>query len=169
MQTARRNFLKSDTILLTTNTNIQFTISNFRSVVVLHYGMFGPVAVSDCKLLPEFTINDNQNSDRLIKYYGKLASEKKVQRISPRDPSYKAAIAKYNINEKLLDSIVHEISAKLHEAGSATNLGLEISETGIYNIRQYKKEYGEVEIIKINLKTNVLSKVLKNYPIENEY
>ena len=39
------------------------------------------------------------------------------------------------------------------------------------HIRQYKdkEEYGEVELIKINLKTNALSKVLKNYPIENEY
>lgn len=62
------NFLRSDTILLTINKKLKYNISDFNYGVGQLYGMFGPVALSDCYLVNSYTINDNQNTNKIIKF-----------------------------------------------------------------------------------------------------
>ena len=162
-------FLKSDTILLTTNTNLQYYISNFRYGVHQNWGMFGPVAISECTLLSVFTINEEPNTKRIIKYFGKLASDKnEIQRIYTGNSNYEKIIKKYNINKKLSDSIGEEICREHIIAGNGTDWGIEINKKGIYFIRSFIDENYDKIIIKINTKTGERSRALMNYPLENE-
>jgi len=68
-------FLKSDTILLTINNEFRYYISDFDYRVTELYGMFGPVAISDCLLVDSYTINDTLHTRKVIKHYAKLETD----------------------------------------------------------------------------------------------
>ncbi|MCL5246228.1 hypothetical protein M4I21_10445 [Cellulophaga sp. 20_2_10] len=70
------SFLKTDSILVTVHKEFHYYISDFKHGVGLHYGMFGPVATSDCELLESFTINGVKNINNLVKAKGILIDEK---------------------------------------------------------------------------------------------
>lgn len=61
------SFLKTDSILVTVHKEFHYYISGFKHTVGLNYGMFGPVATSECELLNSFTINGNKNQTNLNK------------------------------------------------------------------------------------------------------
>ncbi|TPN82309.1 hypothetical protein FHK87_23070 [Aquimarina algicola] len=166
-----KTFLRSDTILLTIDNKLQYYISNFNYSVTELYGMFGPVTISDCFLVESYTINDNQDTKGISKFYGILESEKNisVQRISNRNHNYKDIVEKFAINEKQTDSIGRMLSGKYKRGGSGINFGIEINQNNSYYLRGIFNENKEIEIVKINTESGEFTKAIKNYPIDNEY
>ena len=63
-------FLKTDTIVAITKSGLYYYISGYRHYTRLNYGMFGPVAVSDCRLY--YVVNGNEDVDYLHKFHGLL-------------------------------------------------------------------------------------------------
>ncbi len=70
-----KEFLKTDIIVITTKSKLQYQISNFKYVVGLNYGMLGPVAVSDCMLHDSYTINETEDTNDIIKSQGVLVNQ----------------------------------------------------------------------------------------------
>jgi len=165
-----KKFQIVDTIAMTTSNGLKFYISNFKRNVNELYGMFGPVALTDCFVMKDYTINGHNNIAQVDKYYAILETENnKIQRISTLHPSYKKLIKSYAITEKKVDSIGRKIYNDYHKAGEGSDIGLEITPQKSYYLKRFTFEDNEGEIIKINTQTGKQSKRLKNYPIENEF
>ncbi len=160
----------SDTITMTTSNGLQYYISNFKHNVRELYGMFGPVALSDCYVVPFYTINGHHNTSRIVKFYAYLETEgHHTQRIPKAHHNYKKLTESYPITQKKVDSISREISRELKQSGDGIDLGLEITPQKSYYLKGFITDYEELKILKINTKTGKHSGLLKNYPIENEF
>lgn len=164
-----QKFLKTDTILITINNELQYYLSDFTYSVHQNYGMFGPIAVSDCETHSS-KINDNKSLE-IVKLYGKLKSENKelTQRISNENSKYKELIRNYKITSKKLDNILKEIRKVNEYEHYGLNLGVEINEKNSYYIYLFYYGKGDYDIIKINTNTGEFTKKIKNYPIEHKY
>ncbi|WP_103863964.1 hypothetical protein [Aquimarina sp. I32.4] len=132
--------------------------------------MFGPVATTDCFLIDSYTINDNQHTRKVFKFYGRLIAERNdsVYRISSTNDMYKIEIEKYRISKEQADSICYEINKKYNNTGYGVDYGLEIIKNKSYYLKGIFNENGEIEIVKINTETGEFTKGLKNYPYKNE-
>ena len=65
------DFLKTDTIIVETNTKLYYKISGYHHYAYLHYGMFGYVGSSDCRLSESCTVNaDSLSNGTLLKAEG---------------------------------------------------------------------------------------------------
>jgi len=165
-------FLKSDTVLITINNNLNYSLSDFKYKTGLLYGMFGPVAISDCVIYSS-TINNN-NSLELNKLYAKLNSEKKdlPLRISNKNSSYTEFIKNYTITEDKLENIKKNIRKKYSYQHYGLNSGIEINKNSSYYICLFYRNYGdnkEFVVVKVDTETGEFTKPIKNYPIENDY
>lgn len=160
------DFLKTDTILVTTKSKLQYKISNFKYIVRSYHGMFGPVAISDCILDDFFVINAEKQTSNINKFYGVLKKEK---RISNKTDNYKTIINTLNFKENQVDSIVSKKIYKNRRGNyGGINYGLEINKENVFYIRGIETDYNTIEIVKINAKTGECSELLENYPLEEE-
>jgi hypothetical protein len=62
-----REFLKTDTIVVTTRNNLKYYISGYHHVANLHYGMMGYVGSHDCSLSESCTINKSETNGVISK------------------------------------------------------------------------------------------------------
>lgn len=65
-----KSFLKSDTIILTTKNKLKYYISGFTHYAYLHYGMFGYLGHSDCRISNNFNINHEKHISTINKFAG---------------------------------------------------------------------------------------------------
>lgn len=63
-------FIKTDTIVLMTKTPLYFYISGYHHQVYLHYGMFGYLGTSDCRLSETCSVNGNNYNGFINKNEG---------------------------------------------------------------------------------------------------
>lgn len=166
-----KKFQVSDTIAMTTSNGLQFKISNFKRNVNELYGMFGPVALTDCYVVDKYTINTIVNTRKVVKYYATVASDSnQVQRVFTEHPDYKKLTASYPINQEKADSIGRMIYANYNKSyGAGSDYGLEITPQKSYYIKGFRLDDDEIEIIKIDTQTGAQSERLTNYPFENEF
>ncbi len=164
------NFLKTDTILVTTKSNLHYKISNFKYVVGTYHGMFGPVGVSDCELDDNsMIINTVEHTNVVSKFYGVLLSENNTKRIPASSEKCKALLKKVNFDTKRVDSIIaNDIFQSRRGKYGGIDYGLEVTKNEVFCIRGIQTDYNTIDIIKVNVKTGRISKRLENYPVDNE-
>ncbi|NML40876.1 hypothetical protein HHL17_27010 [Chitinophaga sp. G-6-1-13] len=149
-------FLKTDTIVVTTEGGLHYYISGYHHYASLHYGMFGYVGSHDCRFAEECVINNEQCSGTLLKNDGWLHPEKDKlkQMISPQTPAFdsisrQAAISYEKAKEIFLQNRLnkHLYSVILYR--------IEIGEEGSFYVLGEEDEHkkDQIDLIKINTQT----------------
>lgn len=158
-------FLKTDTIIITTKNNLKFYVSNFHHGASLHYGMFGPVGVSDCQLSNEFNINGD-NGNCISKDISFLESERnnRIRIIGATDEEIETISKKSKVTKAMAEKIFE--SKRMNKKWlSQIFCGIHIERTGNYYVFAEEREdrNGKKDIIKINAE-NGNFKRYSNYP-----
>lgn len=158
-------FLKTDTIIITTTNNLKFYVSNFHHGADLHYGMFGPVTVSDCNLSNEFNINGD-NGNCISKDISFLESERnnRIRIIGAMDDEIETISKKSKVTKTMADKIF-ENNRMNKKWLSQIFLGIHIEKNGNYYVFAEEREdrNGKEDVIKINTE-NGNYKRYSNYP-----
>jgi len=170
-----KKYLKSDTLLITVNNNLNYYISDYEYVSYVNPGVFGPKGTTGC-ISYSSKINNNTSLE-INKFHSKLDSEKKEGplRISNESIQYKELIKNYTISEDSLVSTKKDIHKKYDFSYVGSNVGLEINGDRSYYIFSYRNpENGKYDgygtlVVKINTETGEYTNPIKNYPVENDY
>jgi hypothetical protein len=152
-------FLKTDTIVVTTNGGLYYYISGYRHYAYLHYGMFGYLGSSDCRFSEQCIVNGKE-FDRgiLIKYEGLNSTEKESLKIHGGTPQFeefeKNAIVKFDDAREIYIKHLSDYSVPFL-----------FCENGCYIFN--KSLRGESKLYGINAQTGEF-KEMNNYPYEKE-
>jgi hypothetical protein len=176
-----KTFLKTDTIVVTTNNKLQYYISGYRHYAYLHYGMFGYLGSHDCRFDSEnCTINNQQSMyGALIREDGWINPEisKHIKKISVSDSiKYYSFAKKCNIKIEDTERILKEKRKNL-TLRSTSIYGIEVGPKNSYYIFGEETESGTLPndlvprnlqryIIKINCETGEYMRY-KDYPFDD--
>lgn len=160
-------FLKTDTIIVTTRNNLKFYISNFHHTAGLHYGMFGPVGVSDCALDEDFDINGSHGNS-ISKNIALIESEKnkRIKIINATDKEIEVISKNSKISLKMAEEIFYNNRKNKHLL-SQIFCGIHIEKTGNYYVFEEEREDKNraTDIITINAE-NGNYKRYSDYPYQ---
>lgn len=148
-------FLKTDTIVVTTDGGLHYYISGYHHYAYLHYGMFGYVGGHDCRFAEECRINNEHSSGTILKNDGWLNPEKDLLKkmISPQTPAFDSLSRQAPVSYEKARELFQENRQNKHLLSLIT-YRLEVSEEGSYYVFGEEQETnGHVDIVKINMQT----------------
>lgn len=159
------DFLKTDTIIVTTQNNLKFYISDFHHGASLHYGMFGYVGGYDCSLDENFNIN-GKYWNCISKDIAWLESERKnrIKVLGAMDEEVEKISKNSKIKLVMAEKIFNNNRLNKHWM-SQIFCGIHIEKTGNYYIFEEEREdrKGKIDIIKINTENGDFKRYT-NYP-----
>lgn len=155
-------FLKSDTIVLTTRNNLKFYIADFHHSAYLHHGMFGYSGSYDCRFLSDFTINKLPSNGTIIPKHIMTDAERNdfVAELQPLSKELEAFSQKARISEHEAEKIAEQNKKNLTRAGM-DYYGVRIQKSGTNYIFGEEMENGEKIYIKINAETGAVKRSKK--------
>ncbi len=160
-------FLKNDTIIITTLNNLKFYVSDFHHSASLHYGMFGPVGGYECRLDENFNIN-GLTSNCISKDISFLESERhnRIKIVGAMDKEIEVISKKSKITKEIAEKIFDNNRMNKRWL-SQIFCGIHIEKSGNYYVFEEEREdrNGKKDIIKINAE-NGNYKRYSNYPFE---
>ena len=163
-----KKFLKTDTIILTLQSQLKYYVSGYGHYAYLHYGMFGYVGSSDCRFSENCVINNVVSTGIIEKFDGWLDPEKSkhIRTIQPVAAEYAAFAAKCKIKLKEAEQIFIN-NRKNEHLYSMLTYGIEVGPEASYYIfgeeRESKRDY--IDIVKINTETGKIKRYT-NYPFD---
>lgn len=175
-----KTFLKTDTIVVTTQNKLQYYISGYHHYAYLHYGMTGYVGSNDCRFSDNPTINNEVFSRPvLFREHGWINPEvsKHIYKISVSDSvAYYGFAKKCRIKIDDADRILKE-KRKDQIFRTTTTDGIEVGPKNSYYIYGEETESGTLPydvvprnlkhyVVKINCETGEYKRY-KNYPFDN--
>jgi hypothetical protein len=175
-----RAFLKTDTIVVTTQNKLHYYISGYHHYAYLHYGMNGYLGGHDCRFSDNPTINNEVFSRPvLIREHGWINPEtsKHIRKIIVSDSvGYYTFAKKCRIKIEDTKRILKE-KRKNQVFRSTTTDGIEVGPKNSYYVFSEETESGTLPndlvprnlnhyVVKINCKTGEYKRY-KNYPFEN--
>ena len=159
------NFLKTDTIIITTQNNLKFYVSDFHHSASLHYGMFGPIGEYECSLNDKFNINGS-HSNCISKDIAFLESERhnRIKIIGGMDEEIEIISKKSKITLRIANQIFIK-NRKNKYWMSQIFCGIHVEKTGNYYVFEEEREDkdGKKDIIKINAENGNYIRY-SNYP-----
>ena len=159
-------FLKTDTIIITTQNNLKFYISGYHHYAGLHYGMMGYVGGYDCGLAENVNINKSETNGTISKDIAWLEADKnnRIKTLSPSDEEFLKISEKSKINNKKAEEIFMKNRKNEHWMSLIIS-GMHIEKTGNYYIFEEEREdkKGKTDVIKINAETGEFQR-FENYP-----
>lgn len=160
------SFLKSDTIIITTKNKLYFYLTGFYHYSRLNHGMFGPVAVSDCKFSEKFTINNTPNQNTIGKHYGWVdTKESKYNYIIPAMSITFDSLANVSTITKDKAKLIYKDNKQNHQSGGMLIYGIEVTPNGSFYMFGEKMKDTHYDVIKINTNTGIYKR-FKNYPFD---
>ncbi|MCJ8154217.1 hypothetical protein MKJ01_10645 [Chryseobacterium sp. SSA4.19] len=150
-----REFLKTDTIVVTTPNNLKYYISGYQHVANLHYGMMGYVGSHDCSLSESCIINKSETDGVISKTHAWLESEKenRIKIISPQSEEYEEISKRSKINKDKASNIFQN-NRKNEHLMSEIMCGMEVRLDGTFYIFMEEREDSrKKDVIKINTET----------------
>jgi len=175
-----KTFLKTDTIVVTTQNKLHYYISGYHHYAYLHYGMTGYLGSHDCRFSDNPTINNEiLLSPVLFREHGWINPEisKHIQKISVSD-----SVAYYNFAKKCRIKIedaqrILKEKRKNQVFRTTTTNGIEVGPENSYYLFGEGTESGTLPndvvprnlkhyVVKINCETGEYKRY-KNYPFEN--
>ncbi|WP_289658099.1 hypothetical protein [Flavobacterium panacagri] len=175
-----KSFLKTDTIVVTTQNKLHYYISGYHHYAYLHYGMTGYVGSHDCRFSDNPTINNELLlSPILFRENGWINPEisKHIKKISVSDSAgYYGFAKKSNIKIEDAERILKE-KRKNQVFRSTTINGIEVGPKDSYYVFGEETESGTLPndlvprnlkqyVVKINCETGEYKRY-KNYPFDN--
>lgn len=175
-----KEFLKTDTIVVTTQNKLHYYISGYHHYAYLHYGMNGYLGSHECRFSDNPTINNQVFlAPVLFREYGWINPEisKHIKRISVSDSvEYYDFAKKCKIKIKDADRILKEKRKDLIFRSTTTD-GIEVGPKNSYYIFGEETESGTLPddlvprnlkhyIVKINCETGEYKRY-ENYPFDN--
>lgn len=164
-----KKFLKTDTIILTTQNQLKYYISGYGHYAYLHYGAFGYVGTNHCRFSENCTINNKVPAGIIDRFSGWVDPEKSkhTRTIPANGEEYIAFAAKCKINLKEAEQIFINQRKNIH-LYSMFSYGIEVGPEASYYIfgeeRESKKDH--IDIVKVNSETGKYVRYL-DYPFEN--
>ncbi|MBE8723967.1 hypothetical protein [Flavobacterium hungaricum] len=175
-----KSFLKTDTIVVTTQNKLHYYISGYNHYAYLHYGMAGYLGSHDCRFNDNPTINNEVFlSAVLFREHGWLNPEisKHIKKISPSDSiAYYSFAEKCRIKIKDAERILKE-KRKNQVFRTTTINGIEVGPKDSYYLFGEETESGtrpndlvprnlKHYVVKINCATGEYKRY-SNYPFDN--
>lgn len=175
-----KEFLKTDTIVVTTQNKLHYYISGYNHYAYLHYGMNGYLGGHDCRFSDNPTINNEQFlRPVLFREDGWINPEisKRIRKISASDSiGYYGFAKKCEIKIEDADRILKE-KRKDQVFRSTTTDGFEVGPKDSYYVFGEDTESGTLPndlvprnlqhyVVKINCKTGEYKRY-KNYPFDD--
>jgi len=175
-----KTFLKTDTIVVTTQNKLHYYISGYRHYAYLHYGMTGYLGSHDCRFSDNPTINNEVLAmPVLFRENGWIDPEisKHIQKISASDSAgYYSFAKKCKIKIEDAERILKE-KRKNRTLRSTTINGIEVGLKDSYYLFGEETESGTLPddlvprnlqqyVIKINCETGEYKRY-KNYPFDD--
>lgn len=159
-------FLKSDTIVVTTQNNLKFYISGYHHFAGLHYGMTGYVGGHDCGLSENVNINKSETYGVISKEIAWNEADKndRIKTLAPSDEEFLKISEKSKINRKKAEDIFMQ-NRKNVQLMSQLFYGMHIEKSGNYYIFKEEREdkKRKMDVIKINAETGEFKR-FENYP-----
>ncbi|MFB9079912.1 hypothetical protein ACFFLS_08475 [Flavobacterium procerum] len=175
-----KTFLKTDTIVVTTQNKLHYYISGYGHYAYLHYGMTGYLGSHDCRFNDNPTINNDVfYSAVLIRERGWINPEisKHIKRINASDSiEYYGFAKKCKIKIEDANRILKE--KRKNQVFRSTSIdGIEVGPKNSYYLFGEETESGTLPndlvprnlkhyVVKINCKTGEYKRY-KNYPFDN--
>lgn len=155
-------FLKTDTIVVTTETGLHFYISGYHHIAALHYGMMGYVGSHDCRLAEACVINNEAVPyATLLKNDGWQHPEKDIrkQMIPAQTPAFDSISRKAPVTYEKA-RVIFEKNSTNKQLISQIIYRIEIGEEGSFYVFGEENENNrhQVDIIKINTQTGAYSR-----------
>lgn len=174
-----KTFLKTDTIVVTTQNKLHYYISGYHHYAYLHYGMTGYLGSHDCRFSEIPTINNRVINSVLFREYGWINPEisKHIQIIRESDSvAYYGFIKKSKIKIEDAERILKE-KRKNQIFRSTRSDGIEVGPKNSYYIFGEETESGtkagdfvprnlKSYVVKINCETGEYKRYI-NYPFDN--
>jgi len=159
-------FLKTDTIIVTTQNNLKFYISGYNHYAGLHYGMMGYVGGYDCALSENVNINKSETNGTISKHIAWLETDmnNRIKVLSPSDEEFLKISEKSKINKKKAEEIFMNNRKNEHWM-SQIFCGMYINKNGNFYIFEEEREdkKGKKDVIKIDAETGEFQR-FENYP-----
>ena len=164
-----KKFLKTDTIILTTQNQLKYYISGYGYYAYLHYGAFGYVGTNDCRFSENCTINNGVSAGIIDRFSGWVDPEKSkhTRTIPPNGEEYRAFASKCKITLKEAEQIFIN-QRKNEHLYSMFSYGIEVEPKVSYYIfgEERESQRKQEDIIKINTETGKYVRYI-NYPFDN--
>ncbi|RZL29971.1 MAG: hypothetical protein EOO96_19095 [Pedobacter sp.] len=165
-----KKFLKTDTIILTTQNQLKYYVSGYGHYAYLHYGMFGYVGSSDCRFSENCIINNQVSSGIIDKFSGWINPEKSkhIRTIPPSGEEYQAFVTKCKINLKEAEQIFIN-QRKNEHLYSVLSYGIEVGPKESFYVFGEERESNRdhIDIVKINTQTGKFIRYT-NYPFDSD-
>ena len=155
-------FLKSDTIVLTTRNNLKFYIAGFHHDAYLHHGMFGYLGSYECRFAEDFTVNKLPSNGTIIPKHMMSDAERDdfVAELQPLSKELEGFSQKARISKKEAEKIAEKNKKNLTWAGLSL-YGVRIQKSETNYIFDEEIENGEKIYIKINAETGTVKRSKK--------
>lgn len=155
-------FLKSDTIVLTTRNKLKFYIAGFHHYAYLHHGMFGYLGSYDCRFAKDFTVNKLPSNGSIIPKHIMTDAERNdfVAELQPLSKELDAFSQKAKISEQEAEKIAEQHKKIFNRVGLSF-YGVRIQKSGTNYIFREEMENGEEMFIKINAETGAVKRSKK--------
>lgn len=175
-----KTFLKTDTIVVTTQNKLKYYISGYHHYAYLHYGMTGYVGSHDCRFAGNPVINNRESNSVIVRDEGWINPEvsKKILKINASDSaayhgfSEKCAVkikdAERIFREKRHNKILYSMYSYGIETGPKESYYLfaeEIEPKKRSDLYVTQKN-PQIDVIKIDCQTGEYKRY-KNYPFDN--
>ncbi|MBC9915189.1 hypothetical protein [Chitinophaga varians] len=149
-------FLKTDTIVVSTEGGLHYYISGYHHYASLHYGMFGYVGSHDCRFAAECMINNEQTSGTLLKNDGwwHPETDKHKRMIAPQTPAFDSISQSATISYEKAEEIFEQNKANKHLISRIT-YRIEVGQEGSFYVfgEEDENKRNQVDLIKINTQT----------------
>lgn len=150
------SFLKTDTIVVSTEGGLHYYISGYHHYAALHYGMFGYVGSHGCRFAEECMINNEPASGTLLKNDGwqHPETDKLKRMIAPQTPSFDSISQSSAISYEKAQEIFEQNKTNKHLISRIT-YRIEIGEEGSFYVfgEEDENKRNQVDLIKINAQT----------------